>query len=101
MVAVAQLAEHRVVVPRVVGSSPIGHPILHWGWELTADGYHYNLYGGRDPYRKPRSESDARVLRGGSFRSGEDLLPAATRYSDLFAGHSHDSFGFRLVEDLG
>ena len=26
MVTVAQLAEHWIVVPRVVGSSPIGHP---------------------------------------------------------------------------
>ena len=28
MVAIAQLVEHRIVVPRVVGSSPISHPIL-------------------------------------------------------------------------
>ncbi len=27
MVAIAQLVEHRIVVPRVVGSSPISHPI--------------------------------------------------------------------------
>ena len=26
MVALAQLAEHRIVAPKVVGSSPIGHP---------------------------------------------------------------------------
>ena len=26
MVTVAQLAEHWIVVPRVVGSNPIGHP---------------------------------------------------------------------------
>ena len=28
MVGIAQLAEHRIVVPGVVGSSPITHPIL-------------------------------------------------------------------------
>ena len=28
MVAIAQLVEHRIVVPRVVGSSPISHPSL-------------------------------------------------------------------------
>jgi hypothetical protein len=28
MVGVAQLAEHRVVAPVAVGSSPIAHPIL-------------------------------------------------------------------------
>jgi hypothetical protein len=27
-VAIAQLVEHRIVVPRVVGSSPISHPIF-------------------------------------------------------------------------
>ena len=27
MVGIAQLAEHRIVVPGVVGSSPITHPI--------------------------------------------------------------------------
>ena len=27
MVGLAQLAEHRIVVPGVVGSSPISHPI--------------------------------------------------------------------------
>ena len=26
LVTVAQLAEHRVVVPKVAGSSPVGHP---------------------------------------------------------------------------
>ena len=26
LVSVAQLAEHRIVIPRVVGSSPITHP---------------------------------------------------------------------------
>jgi len=34
VVAIAQLVEHRIVVPRVVGSSPISHPIrlrfLNW-----------------------------------------------------------------------
>ena len=30
MVGLAQLAEHRIVVPGVVGSSPISHPI-DWG----------------------------------------------------------------------
>lgn len=29
MVVVAQLAEHRVVVPKVVGSSPIYHPYFY------------------------------------------------------------------------
>lgn len=28
MVVVAQLAEHRIVVPRVAGSNPVYHPIL-------------------------------------------------------------------------
>ncbi len=28
MVGIAQLAEHRIVVPGVVGSSPITHPIM-------------------------------------------------------------------------
>ncbi len=28
MVAVAQLVEHRIVIPVVAGSSPVGHPIL-------------------------------------------------------------------------
>src|SRR5215208_4595073 len=28
MVTVAQLAEHRVVVPKVAGSSPVGHPVI-------------------------------------------------------------------------
>ena len=27
LVTVAQLAEHRVVVPKVAGSSPVGHPM--------------------------------------------------------------------------
>jgi hypothetical protein len=26
MVALAQLAEHRIVAPKVTGSSPVGHP---------------------------------------------------------------------------
>jgi hypothetical protein len=26
VVAVAQLAEHRIVAPKVAGSSPVGHP---------------------------------------------------------------------------
>jgi hypothetical protein len=28
MVAIAQLVEHRIVVPSVVGSIPISHPIM-------------------------------------------------------------------------
>ena len=28
LVTVAQLAEHRVVVPKVAGSSPVGHPMF-------------------------------------------------------------------------
>ncbi len=28
LVAVAQLAEHRIVAPKVAGSSPVGHPWL-------------------------------------------------------------------------
>jgi hypothetical protein len=28
-VALAQLAEHRIVAPKVTGSSPVGHPTLH------------------------------------------------------------------------
>ncbi len=28
MVAVAQLVEHRIVIPNVAGSSPVGHPIF-------------------------------------------------------------------------
>ena len=31
MVAVAQLVEPWIVIPVVVGSSPISHPILHQG----------------------------------------------------------------------
>lgn len=27
MVAIAQLVEHRIVIPVVAGSSPVGHPI--------------------------------------------------------------------------
>ena len=27
MVAIAQLVEHRIVIPGVAGSSPVGHPI--------------------------------------------------------------------------
>jgi hypothetical protein len=27
LVAVAQLAEHRIVAPKVAGSSPVGHPL--------------------------------------------------------------------------
>jgi hypothetical protein len=30
MVDVAQLVEPRIVIPAVVGSSPIVHPTLHW-----------------------------------------------------------------------
>ena len=30
MVAVAQLVESRIVIPVVVGSSPIGHPKVFW-----------------------------------------------------------------------
>jgi hypothetical protein len=28
LVAVAQLAEHRIVAPKVAGSSPVGHPLI-------------------------------------------------------------------------
>ena len=31
LVGVAQLVEPRVVIPVVVGSSPISHPKLKWG----------------------------------------------------------------------
>ena len=29
MVVVAQLVEHRIVIPRAAGSSPVNHPIWH------------------------------------------------------------------------
>ena len=35
MVDVVQLVEHRIVVPSVVGSSPIIHPKLHYRTGLT------------------------------------------------------------------
>jgi hypothetical protein len=28
LVAVAQLVEHRIVAPKVAGSSPVGHPLF-------------------------------------------------------------------------
>ena len=34
MVVVAQLVESRIVIPVVVGSSPISHPNWIWNWAL-------------------------------------------------------------------
>ena len=55
MVAVVQLAEHRIVVPGVVGSSPISHPILlnstivaRWS-SLVARRAHNPKAGGSNP----------------------------------------------------
>ena len=36
VVTVAQLVESRIVIPVVVGSSPIGHPTKHAGFETSA-----------------------------------------------------------------
>ena len=34
MVAVAQLVEHRIVIPSVAGSSPVGYPIFYVNIEI-------------------------------------------------------------------
>ena len=51
MVGLAQLAEHRIVVPGVVGSSPISHPIKNPGiGYLPVSGF--SLHFGMSPSGK-------------------------------------------------
>lgn len=43
MVAIAQSVEHRLVVPRVAGSSPVSHPEM--GEVQTSDESKYSWFG--------------------------------------------------------
>ena len=45
MVGIVQLAEHRIVVPGVVGSSPITHPIKKQGYHLVSLFFYMGIWG--------------------------------------------------------
>jgi hypothetical protein len=58
-VIVAQLAEHRVVVPKVAGSSPVGHP-----FEEPREGRQENENAEPPPlYRGPITAIRTAILR--------------------------------------
>jgi formylglycine-generating enzyme required for sulfatase activity len=75
-------------------------------WEWVADWYDEDIYGTRSPVDIPvdpqvyRSESEKRVVRGGSFRS----IPIEVRISNRgfqTPNNGFDDFGFRcLVDDI-
>ena len=63
MVGVAQLVEPRVVIPVVVGSSPIVHPIFHDGplAQLVEQETLNLLVVGSSPTRPTKSNTYARI----------------------------------------
>lgn len=74
MVSVAQLAEHRVVDPRVVGSKPTVHPRRYYH-EKSPGSSHYSYLSasaggnfeaclaGKNPERTPSKKAKAKIPR--------------------------------------
>ena len=92
MVGIAQLAEHRIVVPGVVGSSPITHPRNSW-------------QGPERPLRllspKPQILGCSQVVRHGTltpaFAGSSPAIPARLLTPRVFEINEYDSLA-QLVE---
>ena len=61
MVGVVQLAEHRIVVPGVVGSSPITHPRKG---KSSQTGRLFLFSFGRDGTRRPKMQQSSGLFLG-------------------------------------
>ena len=68
MVAIAQLAEHRIVVPSVVGSSPTSHPK-----KTTYGRFFLWLVAWREPIKRGVPENN-RALKENAHFFGESEL---------------------------
>jgi len=70
-------------------------------WEWTQDWYKADYYVSR-PYRNPRGPSDGveKVIRGGSWNTGEDYVRVSSRMKTAPANES-SQIGFRCVKEVG
>ena len=75
MVAIAQLAEHRIVVPSVVGSSPTSHPK-----ETTYGRLFLWLVAWREPIKRGVPENNRALQRKCTFFWGERDVVATFNY---------------------
>ncbi len=101
------LADYCWYVKNAAGTTqPVGEKKANaWGlhdtlgnvWELTSDYYGKNYYG-KSPEKNPRGAAygDARVRRGGCWRSQENACRLANR-SQVAESTRNDTLGFRLV----
>src|SRR4051812_5325424 len=69
MVGVAQLAEHRVVIPVVAGSTPVTHPTKDQAGAVSTPTF---------PGRRTRAESGAEAARLAVNRAGSGHQPPCT-----------------------